>query len=121
MSQIQLQLDVSQTSLDLERAIPFGLIINELVSNALKYAFPAGRAGKVQVTFHTESAGQYTLRVADDGICLPAGLDLTQLKSLGLQLVQDLIQQLSGTLTIAQGHNTEFCVSFPIRLTNQES
>ena len=121
MSQIQLQLDVSQTSLDLERAIPFGLVINELVSNALKYAFPAGRAGKVQVTFHTESAGQYTLRVADDGIGLPAGLDLTQLKSLGLQLVQDLIQQLSGTLTIAQGHNTEFCVSFPIRLTNQES
>ena len=121
MSQIHLQLDVSKTSLDLERAIPFGLIINELVSNALKYAFPAGRAGTVQVTFHTESAGQYTLRVADDGIGLPAGLDLTQLKSLGLQLVQDLIQQLSGTLTIAQGHSTEFCVSFPIRLTNQES
>ena len=121
MSQIHLQLDVSKTSLDLERAIPFGLIINELVSNALKYAFPAGRAGTVQVTFHTESAGQYTLRVVDDGIGLPAGIDLTQLKSLGLQLVQDLIQQLSGTLTIAQGHSTEFCVSFPIRLTNQES
>lgn len=117
-SQVRLQLNVTRTSLDLERAIPFGLIINELVSNALKYAFPAGRTGMVVVTFNTKSEEHFFLSVSDDGIGLPASFELNQLRSLGLQIVQDLIQQLSGTLSILQSHGTEFCVSFPIRSTN---
>ena len=111
---IHLTLNVVNTSLDLERAIPLGLITNELVSNALKYAFPAGRSGVIRVDFEITAEDSYKLVVADDGIGLPESFDLNQLRSLGLQLTRDLVQQLSGSLTIVHAPGTTFHVSFPL-------
>jgi two-component sensor histidine kinase len=105
---------VVNTSLDLERAIPLGLITNELVSNALKYAFPRRRSGVIRVDLEIASEDCYRLIVADDGIGLPDSFDLNQLRSLGLQLTRDLIQQLSGSLTIVHAPGTAFHISFPL-------
>ena len=91
-----------------------------LQMHSLKYAFPNGRPGQVVVELQSAPSGFYTFRVSDDGIGLPEALDLKELKSLGLQLVQDLIQQLSGTLKITYGQGTEFCITFPLRYTHQE-
>ena len=63
--------------LDIDTAIPCGLIVNELVSNSLKYAFPDDRAGSIQISCHKPSQGQYVLDVCDDGVGLPAGFDIT--------------------------------------------
>ena len=80
----------SSTSTDIllgvDVAIPCGLIINELVSNSLKYAFPDGRRGTIQVSIRKEGK-EYTLRVADDGVGMPADVDYRNHSSLGLQLV----------------------------------
>ena len=111
---VQLTLNVVNASLDLERAIPLGLITNELVSNALKYAFPHGRSGVIRVEFEIATAASYKLVVADDGIGLPDSFDLNQLRSLGLQLTRDLAQQLAGSLTITHGPGTAFHFSFPL-------
>lgn len=117
-SRIQLSLNVFNASLDLERAVPLGLITNELVSNALKYAFPDGRSGSIRVDFAVDSNHTYQLSIADDGIGLPEPFDLNQLKSLGLQLTRDLIQQLSGSLKIVYAPGTEFRISFPLLPSN---
>ena len=111
---IQLTLNVVNASLDLERAIPLGLITNELVSNALKYAFPPGRSGAIRVEFEIASEDSYRLVVADDGTGLPESFDLNQLKSLGLKLTRDLVHQLSGTLTIVPAPGTAFHILFPL-------
>ncbi len=120
-SLIRLTLNVSNTSLDLERAIPVGLIINELVSNSLKYAFPDGGSGQVQIEFLKMEEGHLSLIVSDDGIGLSESIDLQQLTSLGLQLVHDLVHQLSGSVTISRGNGTRFCITFPSNGFNQES
>lgn len=107
--------------LGVDLAIPCGLIVNELVTNALKYAFPNGRAGQVRVAFAAEAgpAGafaaaprRFILAVADDGVGLPAGLDPAQTRSLGLKLVQILTRQLGGALTIGQAGGVQFEIRF---------
>lgn len=120
-SQIGLVLKVSNTSLDLEQAIPLGLIINELVSNSLKYAFPDGESGQVEIEFLKLGEGRLSLVVSDDGVGLSESIDLKQLSSLGLQLVHDLAHQLAGSVKIFRGNGTQFCITFPILDSNQES
>jgi two-component sensor histidine kinase len=100
--------------LSLNEAIPCGLIINELVSNALKHGFTAGQGGKVQVGLQVEDK-QITLAVADNGVGLPENFDLYQINSLGLQLVTLLTRQLHGTLTLDRLEQTRFTVSFTSR------
>jgi PAS domain S-box-containing protein len=111
-NRIELATHVDDVSLDLDRAIPCGLIINELVSNALKHAFPAGRAGRVSVDFHALPEGGYALAVRDDGVGLPAGLDPGQAESMGLQLVSDLTEQLNGMLAVDRTGGTTFTIRF---------
>jgi len=108
--QITLHMEVVSVGVDLDQAIPCGLIVNELVSNAFKHAFPDGRTGGVWVESKVLSSGELSLRVKDDGIGLPAGLDATQSKSLGLQLVSDLARQLQGRMAVGPGSSFE--VSF---------
>ena len=110
---IQLRLDVASVSLELSQAVPCGLIINELVSNCLKHAFPDKRAGEVRVELQAVGGGaSLRLRVADNGVGLPATLDLQQLRSLGLQLVSDLVGQIQGRLEIGRGPGAVFEVVF---------
>jgi two-component sensor histidine kinase len=102
--------------LDLNQAVPCGLLINELVSNCLKHAFPDGRAGEVRVELQSVDGGPAVrLRVADNGVGLPADFDLQQLQSLGLQLVSDLVGQIQGRLEIGRGPGAVFDVVFTPR------
>ena len=110
---VQLDLDVGEVSLDLERAIPCGLVLNELVSNALEHAFPAGRRGTVRLSLRNEAPGELRMTVGDDGVGLPAGLDCAHADSLGLQLVAALVGQLNGRLDVRRDGGTTFEVRFP--------
>ena len=113
---ISLRLDAGEISLDIDRAIPCGLILNELVSNALKHAFPDQRGGEIAIRCYGDEKGLITLIVADTGVGLPAGLDFRNTPSLGLQLVDLLVRQLRGSINVdTQRTGTEFFISFPGR------
>ena len=84
---IQLNFQMDDISLDLDHAVPCGLILNELMTNALKYAFPNGRNGTIYVELRVNPGQVLSLRVADDGVGFPADFDIHKTKSLGLQLV----------------------------------
>jgi two-component sensor histidine kinase len=113
----QLHLDLAPVCLQIDQAIPCGLLVNELVSNALKHAFPAGRRGELRIELATlaEGAG-WRLRVADDGVGLPPGFDLQDLTSLGLKLVSDLARQLGARLEIGAGPGAVFEIEFKASL-----
>ncbi|MFN6480396.1 PAS domain S-box protein [Nostoc sp. DedQUE07] len=111
-SQIQLHIQVDNASLDIETAIPCGLIINELVSNALKYAFVGNRGGKIEVKFYQEPASTLTLIIRDNGVGLPENFDSKKTKTLGITLVQGLVKQLRGKLEIDSQQGTEFKITF---------
>lgn len=111
-SRIRLSVNVDTIFLDIDTAIPCGLILNELVSNALKHAFPSDRTGEICVGFHADHDGQFTLTVWDDGVGMPADFDLQSTDSLGLQLVNTLVDQLAGTILLDTSHGTEFRITF---------
>ena len=110
-SKVTLVIEIEETSLPIDTAIPCGLIIQELVSNALKHAFRDGRQGKV--TIGLQSAGSNRrLTVQDNGIGLPAGFDLRNATSLGLHLVRILADQLEARVTCTSNGGTQFAIDF---------
>jgi len=110
-SAIQLVLNVSDILLDIDTAIPCGLIINELVSNSLKHAFPAGEKGEVCVDFSSDNDNNFKLVVSDNGVGLPEDLDFRNTESLGLQLVNALINQLDGAIELDKSGGTAFKIT----------
>lgn len=105
-------IDVGEIFLNIETAIPCGLIINELVSNSLKYAFPDHREGVIKIELKEED-GELTLKVSDNGIGFPEDLDYKDVKtSLGLKLVNMLIDQIDGTIDLDRSKGTEFIIKF---------
>jgi PAS domain S-box-containing protein len=112
-SVVQLKTDVRDVFLDVQVGIPCGLIVNELVSNSLKHAFPEGRRGEVIVSLVPGDEGQYMLIVKDNGKGFPKNLDFRNTKSLGMQLVTMLVEQLEGTIELRRDEGTEFIISFP--------
>ncbi|MDD2670680.1 MULTISPECIES: histidine kinase dimerization/phosphoacceptor domain -containing protein [Zoogloea] len=98
--------------LDLERAIPCGLVVTELVTNAFKHAFPAGRKGEVRIELQALD-DELELVVADNGAGLPDAFDLANVTSLGLQLVPLLADQLGGRFTVEGGPGARFSLRFP--------
>ena len=145
---VGLETAISDIALDIDRTIPCGLIINELVSNTLKYAFPGDRKGRIKIEFHEIEADDngkgtarrapneetdvqhekgtarraptdqdrvpmYSLTVANDGVPLPAGFDITKSSGFGLQLVNMLAGQLGGKLQLYGREWTEFQITFP--------
>jgi two-component sensor histidine kinase/DNA-binding response OmpR family regulator len=111
---ITLHVDAGGVTMGIDRAIPCGLIINELVTNSLKHAFPDNRQGKIRVLFRTGDDGQISLEVADNGVGLPAGLEITKTASLGLQLVHMLARQLRGVVRAENGATgAQFVIGFP--------
>jgi two-component sensor histidine kinase len=109
---ITLNYDIEDTPLPLELAIPCGLIVNELVTNALKYAFPQDRGGKLWIELHKTSTQGFALRVADNGVGLPSELDIHNPPNLGLQLVNSLVSQLEGNVEIDREKGTAFTIIF---------
>jgi len=99
--------------IDLNRAIPCGMIINELVSNAIKHAFPDKRKGEIDIRLE-EKSGKVHLSVRDDGIALPPGFKSSEVDTLGMAIISDLTEQLDGILKVVQGDGfKEFNVVFP--------
>jgi two-component sensor histidine kinase len=109
---IQLKINVHNVFLGVDMAIPCGLIINELVSNCLKHAFPGGRGGEIQIELPADDDGQCTLVVSDNGVGCPEDLDFRDTGSLGLQLVNMLVEQLEGTIELDRGGGTAFEIRF---------
>ncbi len=105
---------IAPVGLDLDRALPVGLIVSELVSNALKYAFPGGRRGRLRVALAPGGEADLELSVSDDGVGLPPDLDFDRATSLGLYLVRVLTRQLRGTLAVDRtGVGATFTLRFP--------
>jgi len=113
-NQIGLFMDASEVLLPLNAAIPCGLIVNELVSNVLKHAFPSGRGGEIRIVLGSDPDGTASLSVTDDGVGIPEEVDLERTETLGFQLVTHLVDQLGGTLTISRSDPTSFTLRFPI-------
>jgi PAS domain S-box-containing protein len=109
---IKLAIDVNGLQLGIDTAIPCGLIINELVTNALKHAFPEGKAGEIGIVLHPDGPDFYSLTVTDDGGRFPKDLDIHDTNSLGLQIVQALSQQLEGSLEVSTNGGTAFHIRF---------
>jgi len=109
---VKLTLDIEPVSLDVDVAIACGLVLNELLSNALKHAFPEGQGGTISIAFHCAD-GSATLVVADDGIGLPASRGHEHPGTLGQRLVAALVRQLRGTSSIDGKRGTRFTLTFP--------
>ncbi|HEX4181251.1 MAG TPA: histidine kinase dimerization/phosphoacceptor domain -containing protein [Caulobacteraceae bacterium] len=112
--QAALSIDAAGVSLPISAAIPCGLIVNELISNALKHAFPEGRAGVITVNLRNESLREIILTVSDDGVGFPEAFDIQQSTTLGLQLVRLLADQLGAELTVSRSAPTRFQVRFTV-------
>jgi two-component system, sensor histidine kinase PdtaS len=108
---VVLSIQVEETPLGVDAAISCGLIVNELVSNALKHAFPAGRKGAVQVVLRREDDSA-VLEVEDDGMGFPESVDFHNPSTLGLKLVCILSEQISGTITLDRREGTRFTIRF---------
>ena len=105
---VGLKINVDKILLDIDLAIPCGLIVNELVSNSLKYAFPSGIRGEICIDLNRENEGRLALVVSDNGAGLPPGFDLQKTESLGLQLVSTLTDQLEGKILLERNGGTRF-------------
>jgi two-component sensor histidine kinase len=111
-SHVHLHAELDELTFDVDTAVPCGLIVNELLTNALKYAFPDGRSGDIHIVLRAQ-AGHVTLSVHDTGVGFPADLDFRHTESLGMQLVSMLTEQLGGTITLTRECGTAFAVTFP--------
>jgi len=109
---VRLRLQLSPVSLELNQAIPCGLILNELLTNSLKYAFPGGREGEISIELSCTNDHRVTLQVADNGIGFPARFDVTHTPSLGLKIIHILTRQLGATLHQKPGPGATFTLTF---------
>jgi PAS domain S-box-containing protein len=112
--EISLDLAVEDVSLAVDKAIPCGLILNELMMNAFKHGFPNRRAGTIRVALGVRSDGGLSFEVSDDGVGLPAALDVLRPATLGLQLVRMLAKQVGGALEVKSGPGTRVSLAMPV-------
>jgi PAS domain S-box-containing protein len=110
--QVRLEEDLGEVSLDINAAVPCGLLANELISNALEHAFSGGQRGVIRLGLRRLADGDVELRVADDGAGFPEGLDFRLTQSLGLQIVNLLVSQLDGTIELDRRNGTAFTIRF---------
>ena len=109
---IKLHYDIDDIELDADTMIPLGLIINELVSNALKYAFPNEMKGTLGISLKKTGEGNYELAVKDTGVGLPEDFDIQKVTSLGLMIVDSLVSQINGALEVSGKDGAEFRIIF---------
>ncbi|NYB52312.1 MAG: PAS domain S-box protein [Methanobacteriaceae archaeon] len=111
----ELDVEVEEVTLNIETSVPCGLIINELVSNSLRYAFPQGRTGKIKVSLkkiEETNGAEYELIISDNGVGLPEEMDFKHSESLGMQLVINLVNQLEGEIDLDRSKGTKFKIVF---------
>ncbi|WP_366944206.1 sensor histidine kinase [Methanobacterium sp.] len=108
---IELEMDVESIKMDVNTAIPLGLISNELITNCFKHAFPGGQKGKVQIDLHKNNS-LCEMIVRDDGVGFPEEIDFCNTTSLGLQVVNSLTSQIDGSIDLDNINGTEFKITF---------
>jgi two-component system, sensor histidine kinase PdtaS len=111
-ARIRVCASIADLRLPIDTAVPCGLVVNELVSNCLKYAFPGERSGVVRIEMREEECGRIRLEVSDDGIGLPEGVGFSSTKSLGLRLVRTLADQLGGAIEMTGTPGTRIALTF---------
>jgi two-component sensor histidine kinase len=104
-------IDVDNVKLNIKTAVPCGLIINELLSNSLKYAFPQEREGEIHISLKAKD-NKFKLIISDSGIGLPEDLDFRNTESLGLKLVNSLTNQIDGKIELDRSQGTKFKITF---------
>ncbi|MEJ2715895.1 MAG: PAS domain S-box protein, partial [Deltaproteobacteria bacterium] len=109
---ITYKIDVEDIVIELDTAVPFGLMLGELISNSLKHAFPDGREGEIQISTRLVDGEMVELVTRDNGIGMPPEIDLNRTQSLGLRLVKVLAQQLAATVELDRESGTEFRIRF---------
>ena len=109
---VRVRFDIDDLSLSLDYAVPCGLILNELMSNCLKHAFPVGHSGTVYIGFHAEGEEELCLVVRDDGVGVPADVDLGRTSSLGWRLIRALVEQLGGVVQCQTAGGTSVEIRF---------
>ncbi|MDJ1496498.1 histidine kinase dimerization/phosphoacceptor domain -containing protein [Cytophagaceae bacterium DM2B3-1] len=113
-NKIHFILDTDSIQIDVVQAVPLGLIVNEAVTNAIKYAFPDQKRGEVRISLKTTSPSLCQLTIKDNGIGLPAGLDIENTESLGMSLMRGLTQQLGGTFQVNSQNGVALQITFEI-------
>lgn len=108
---VQLHTELQKVELVLDQAIPCGLLVNELITNSLKYAFPEGRSGEIAVQLF-EKAGRIHLKIGDNGVGMPEDYDILNSDTLGLQLVSTLVEQLEGEIQVDNSEGIKYLITF---------
>lgn len=111
---ISLDLQVEPIYVVMQQAVPIALLLNELIANSLKYAFPAGASGTIHISIKRVEEGAVRLEIRDDGIGLPDGFDIAATETLGHTLVTGLSSQLNGTMSVDGTDGTRFSLTFPL-------
>jgi len=109
---VSLKTAMEPVSIGIDTAITCGLIVNELVTNVLKYAFPGPRQGVLTVQLHMSDEGLIELIIGDNGVGMPAGFDINSASTLGLQLVTNLVNQLDGQIDMTNGNGVIYRITF---------
>ncbi len=109
---IKLTTEMDNVHIEINRAISLGLITNELVSNSLRHAFPNGKKGEIRIELHKSFNSKFELVIGDNGVGIPKNIDLSNTRSLGIQLVNDLVRQLDGQVDLKRDKGTTFQITF---------
>ncbi len=112
--EIALELDIGELQVPVDKAIPCGLVLNELISNAVKHAFPGGRSGTLRIQVGLAPDGRLEMIVADDGVGLPVGFSPEESSSVGMQVVTALAEQLDAELQVERHNGTQWIVRFGV-------
>lgn len=108
------EVEVQEVSIEIEKAVPCALVINEVISNALKYAFPDDRKGNIAIKLkYSDASCIYTMSIKDDGIGIPEDFEIEKSDSLGMTLITALVKQIGGNLDIKIDNGTEYIIVFP--------
>ena len=116
---LQLELELENVNLEMSLTIPCGLIINELITNSLKYAYPHNEKGTIKIAMKHESENRILLHVEDDGVGLPEEVDWQHSKGIGLRLIHILSNQLHGDYQFQNSEGTSFSLVFPLRMEDE--
>jgi two-component sensor histidine kinase len=111
-NRLKFNINTEHVFLEIDAAIPLGLIVNELVSNSLRHAFPDGRKGEIGVSIRLDNTGKIFLEVSDTGVGMTQGWDFRRAKTLGMQLVKILVTQIGGAIELRRDGGTAFAISF---------
>jgi PAS domain S-box-containing protein len=111
--QVSLNMNAEKAVLHIDKAVPCSLIINEMISNSLKHAFPGGRKGVITIDFR-KSGEKYIVTYSDDGIGLPDSVTFDRTESLGMQLIRGLTKQINGSIELDRTSGTKYTVTFPV-------